>query len=263
MIGAKVEVLLFTYRGAPAHALMAINAMMRFSEQEGTQIGLRVYGNALVHRARNTALAQMRPGSTHLLFVDDDMVPPADALEKLLADDRPVVSAICTTRGEPCEIAAKVYDESSDQFVKMESIGLDRLVEAKLAVGAAFLLMRREAIEAVMEYHLSARDWLDENRRRLNHLKVRTETREAERERLSVIRRANMDREKFIRVFDFPIIDNEMQLGEDIALCRKLLNLRMLVAIDTRVVVGHLGEYPYCIWDVVHSDTNRKERIAS
>ena len=74
--------------------------------------------------------------------------------------------------------------------------------------------------------------------------------REKERSRKEKIRRERWERDRLLRVFDFPVTDAEDQLGEDIAFSRKLLNLNIPVAIDTSVAVGHLGEYPFGIWDL-------------
>jgi hypothetical protein len=234
---------------------MAIMGMVSASRKAGHSLNLRTYGNALVHRARNDALATFGAGADYALFVDDDMVPEPEALNQLLAHRVPVVSAACTTRVPPVRLAAKVYDEKSDQFVPLEAIRPDRLVTGQFAVGAAFLLMDRATIESLREYYLSARDWLDENIRLLNRLHVRADLREKERARKEEIRRAHFEREKMLRVFDFPVADSELQLGEDIALSRKLVNLGIPVSIDASVAVGHLGEHTYGPWDLNHEES--------
>lgn len=214
---------------------------------------MHVYGNALIHQARNKALATVRPDA-YAFFLDDDMLPEKDALMRLLADRQPVVSALCTTRMEPVEIAAKVYDQQTDQFAPLSRVKLNKLLVGQFGVGAAFMLMDRPTVDALIEYYMTARDWLDEHQPMFHRLHVRAERREAERVRRSDFRRARWLTEKQLRVFDYMDTDAELQLGEDITLCRKLIKLGIPVALDTSVQVGHLGERPYGIWDVVRRE---------
>lgn len=250
----KVDVLLFSYRQAPTSALQAITAMFHYAKESGVDVSLRLYGNALIHRARNTALATVSDAD-FVLFVDDDMLPEPDALARLVERNVPVVSAICTTKEPPVTIAAKKYDETSDQFIPLECVNLERMITGQFGIGAAFLLLRRDAIEALAEYYLSARDWLEENRRTMDRMHVRAEIREKERQHKEEIRRAQWLREKYLRVFDYAIAENEQQLGEDITLSKRLIRLKIPVSIDGTVQVGHRGEYPYSVWDVVEQDT--------
>lgn len=224
--------------------------MLEYSKAAGIDLGPKFYGNALVHRSRNAALATVRPDADYALFVDDDMLPERDALIRLVERAQPVVSALSTTRVPPVRIAAKLYHEPSDQFVPLDSIRPDALVTGKFSIGAAFLLINRGTIDRLIEYYLSARDWVDENRRLLDRLHVRAENREKERARKEQIRRANWERERYLQVFDFPTGENELQLGEDVALSRRLLALGVPVAIDTALHVAHLGEHPYGVWDL-------------
>jgi hypothetical protein len=238
-------------RAASANALAAIYRMRDRTEDAGHATRLLMYGNALIHRSRNNALAaSVRPDADYVLMVDDDMLPEPDALLKLLAHGVPVASAACTTKVPPVALAAKVYDSIADQFVPLDALRPDALCHGPFAVGAAFLLIDRKTIDALIEYHLSAQDWLDENRRLLDRLHVRTEGRERERARKEEIRRAHWERERLVRIFDFPINESELQLGEDIALGRRLLNLKIPVAIDSSVAVGHLGEYAFGPWNL-------------
>jgi hypothetical protein len=249
---AVVDLALFSYRAAPTSAFVALHAMMAHSMKQGTDIRLTIYGNALIHVGRNKALAKMRPEATHILFVDDDMIPEPNALERLLRAGQPVISALCTTRkpDPTVTLAAKIYDEESHQFYPLEDPEQPPLIIGKLATGTAFLLIDRATVETLIEHYLSARDWELDREREHSRMHVRREHREKERAHKETLRRATWEKEHYIRVFDFPVIENENQLGEDICLARRLLQLNIPVAIDTRVAVGHLGEYPYGPWDI-------------
>ncbi len=224
--------------------------MLDATKEAGHDVRDFLYGNALIHKSRNTALTKVRDGTEYVFMIDDDMVPQANALLAMMQHDLPVVSAACTTRVPPVEIAAKLYHAESDQFVPLDDLRPNTLLKGPFAVGAACVLFQRKVLDQLIEYFLSARDWMDENRRLLDRLHVRAENREKERRRKEDIRRANYANERAVRVFDFPINDAELQLGEDICVARKLIALGVPVAIDTRVMVGHMGEYPYGVWDL-------------
>lgn len=230
------------------NALMGVNAMLAHTMKAGYAVSLGVYGNALVHVARNTALA--RSSGDYVLFVDDDMLPEPDALERLLKHNVPVVSALCTTRTPPIQHTVRVYDDEARIFVPVTALRPQALITGRYVAGCGFLLVRRDTIDELIEYYLSARDWLDENEVTLNRLDVGVRDRENERYYREVMRRRAWARDKSIRLFDFPVTDQEQQLGEDVAFSRKLINLGIPVAVDTSLPVAHLGERPYGIWDI-------------
>lgn len=248
---AKVDLCLFTYRAVSPTALLHINQMVEWSEKQGVDVQRWEYGNALIHQARNAALAQTRKDATHVLMCDDDMMPPASALVRLLNCGRPVVSAACTTRGRPVRLAAKVYDKAKDLFGVLESVNIARPVEGPFAPGTGFLLLERGVVDQLLEYHLSGQDWLDENRTMLSRLHVRSELREREKERLSKVRRELYQKQQYHRLFSHAVTDSGLETGEDICLGWKLLQLGIPVTIDGTTPVGHLGEYAYSIADML------------
>ena len=215
------------------------------SHQAGVSIlGPVEYGNALIHRARNEVLSQVTPDVSHVLMVDDDMVPEPDAILKFLAHDMPIVSALCVSREPPPRLVLKAYNEASGQFAPMTAMK-PKVHVGKFGIGAAFLLIKREVIEALIEDHLSAADWKEDHRRMCDRMHVRTEARDKEQQRRSELRRARWESEKAARVFDFPIGDDDLQYGEDIGLSRKLIRMGIPIAIDATVQVGHLGDKAY------------------
>jgi hypothetical protein len=233
--------------------------MVQFSAMQGVDVRLHIYANALIHKARNRALAEVRPDCTHVLFADDDMIPEKEALCRLLAHDLPVVSAVCTKRASPTELVARAWDEKSQQYLPLASINLRKVVSGDLAVGGAFLLIGRSALDRVIEYHLSGRDWIDENVRMLDLLKVRGENREEYRKRLEEIRRGRWTRDRCIALWDFVTGPDGLQLGEDIFVSAKFRRLGIPVAIDGQTWVGHIGEYPYGVWDLVDPETSQRQ----
>lgn len=224
--------------------------MCAATQRGGVELELKIHGNALIHRSRNLALANVREGA-HALLMDDDMLPEADCALKLLNDSVPVVSALCTTRTYPVRIAAKIYDEERDVFCPISAVKMNKLLAGRFAVGAACLLLDPATIAALLEYNLTARDWVDENRRTFERLHARSGMVELERARKEGLRRELWKNERYCRIFDYGVQDNELELGEDVSFSRKLIRLGIDSAIDTGAVVAHVGERPFGVWDIV------------
>lgn len=236
--------------------------MINYAKARGVSVEVRIYGNALIHRSRNLALATTREDVDFVMLLDDDMLPEQDALVRMLRRNVPVVTALCTTRHPPVEIAAKVYKPEEDQFHPLATVNLDRMITGSFGVGTAFVLIKREVIETLIEYHLSAQDWLEENRRRLDRMHVRAEMREKERAHIEEIRRLNFSKDKHMRLFDYQVIENEQQLGEDITFSRRLIKCGIPVAIDGTLHVGHVGEYAYSVMDILDEESKSKVMVA-
>lgn len=247
-----VEVVVMTYRAAKPEALVAIDVAHDYLRSTGEFRTRKWYaGNCLVHQARNEVLGRLHPEYDYLLMIDDDMVPAPDAMARLLSHRAKVASALCTTRYEPVEYCVKIWDEVARQFVAVEWAPHDRVITRKFGVGAAFLALRRDAVEELQEYYLSARDWMEQNRRTFDRMRVRSELRETERSRIEQIRRANYAKDKYLRIFSHPVQDNERELGEDIALSKMLVDLNIPITIDSTFLVGHLGDRMYSMLDYV------------
>lgn len=243
----KVDVIIPTYRGVNPQTWPLITRMINRTQAEGVDVFIPpVHASALVHKTRNMALNLIREDTDFVLFCDDDMGPASDSLLKLLAHDVPVVSAFTSTRGEfPPKIAAKEYIEEGDYFNQIMDMKRNKLIKGKFALGTGFLLLKREVIEQAREYYLSANDWLEDNRRTMDRMHVRKEQREAERARKEAIRRDLWQSEKHHRTFQFMVLDNEMECGEDTAFGRNLIRMGIDTYIDTGCVVAHFDWYPY------------------
>jgi len=252
----KVDVLRFQYRRPPDGSVIAQQAMIAESRRAGHEVDLLITGNALVHASRNKAIAQARKDADFLLFCDDDMVPQPDALMRLMAHSLPAVSGLFTTRVEPVRYTFKLWDPAAEQFVPPPDLEHlpDGLLEGKWGLGAAFLLLSRAALDRVLEFWLSAEDWALDNRRLFDRLHVRSELREREKLRVSEARRLNFQTDGYLRLFDFPVQPNERQLGEDLAFSRLMIRAGVGIAIDTDVVVGHMGDYAFGPFDIGYGE---------
>lgn len=113
-----------------------------------------------VARQQLTAQALADKAVTHLLFIDDDMQFPPDALERLLAHDVPIVGGLCHARRPPWNpmLAKRAgplygfeYDHPSTGLVEVD------------ATGAAFLLVKREVFETMFASWWKPRGTLTED----------------------------------------------------------------------------------------------------
>lgn len=73
---------------------------------------------------RNWLAAQaVKNGSTHLFFVDDDMILPEDTLERLLAHNKDIIGGIYKTKYEVQADVAEYFDKREDKLFKVKALG--------------------------------------------------------------------------------------------------------------------------------------------
>lgn len=101
-------------------------------------------GVSPVAKARNTIVEQfLKTDATHLWMIDDDTIPPKDALEKLLALEKPIASGVTPIlRHEG--LTSNVYMES--QPLSMDDATKDKKPFPAIAVGASCLMIERETL---------------------------------------------------------------------------------------------------------------------
>lgn len=93
-------------------------------------------------------------GLTHILWIDDDMTFPPDALQRLLAHDKDVIGGLCHNRRAPSyqPIAARLYDPvlgmPQDAYGFVYDLPPSGLVEVD-ATGGAFLLVKAQVFRDV------------------------------------------------------------------------------------------------------------------
>lgn len=248
---ALIQTFVPIYRAADGTALRHIMQAMAHASAAGHQIIASSYGGALVDDARNSALGQCLSNVDYLLFIDDDMKPEPDAINKIVALDRPITSALCTTRSEPVALSLSEWEEKEHRFKKWESYAPTRIIEGQYGVGAAFLCVRMDALMQLVDYYLTARDWLAWNRPLLDRLKVRSEFREQERERKESLRRMFMQKRGLLRIFERMVYDSELNVGEDLAFCWKAIQCGIPITVDPTIRVGHKGDKDYHVEDYI------------
>jgi hypothetical protein len=134
----------------------AFAAMTDFSRKHGVQMFSRpIIQSSVVHWTRNALLSDLiksKQPFTHVLFMDDDIVPDPDYLVRMLKHDKDIIAALCTRRQDPPIPNARLYNEEAKRYEELWEFP-DGLVEVG-AIGTGMMLMSRHALQQVMEIYL-------------------------------------------------------------------------------------------------------------
>lgn len=94
---------------------------------------------------------------THLFFCDDDTVPPYDAIEKLLALDKPIATGITPILRATAEGKSQIYNAFIAQKIVKNAKGIDVSqfeaidheggIQKVISCGGSCLLIRRDVFE--------------------------------------------------------------------------------------------------------------------
>jgi len=107
---------------------------------------IQVDGDA-IDEMRNTAVSKARELQVKkLFFIDADMTPPPDTLERLMGHDKPIVGGLCRQRRSPFNMCAWVLDDDGWlHFEQPPGLGLHQCD----ATGGACLLIDMEVFDAI------------------------------------------------------------------------------------------------------------------
>lgn len=106
--------------------------------------------SAPVDHARNRIVERfLSTDCTHLMMIDDDIVPPMDALERLLFHDKEIVAAACPMIGPDKKgnlvVSYNAYAMDEDN-VSIPLIDASGLVQCD-AVGTGCIMIKRKVLE--------------------------------------------------------------------------------------------------------------------
>ena len=184
---------------------------------------------AAVHLVRNhliQTLYKEKVPFDYALFVDDDMVPPPDALTTLLREERDMIGAVCTTRHPPLILNVREPDDSELIQMDIDNRGVFKVG----AIGTAFLLVSRRVLDAVAEYTIRHTCFT-------RHYGMNAEV-AAQQEK---IMRGRFEVTGYVPWFEFlrhPGYATE--LAEDFSFCMKARECGFEIFGDTRISVGHI-----------------------
>lgn len=229
----------------------AFDELMMASKAHAIIVPQPGISSSVVHWARNDLAARLHKAGhrfDYALLMDDDMVPPPDALIKMLDWDKDIIAGGATVRTDPAMPNFRVYDETArtyrtaaewhDQDSRFMGEGL---VEVG-GVGAAFMLVKRHVFDAVGEYTMACtypRKYLGMSAEVADHIEVG-------------------NRKRAVETFDkgwFEFLkqpDGDGEYGEDLSFCFKARECGFSVFVDTSIKVGHMGAYSYTLDDYLH-----------
>lgn len=242
-----VAVLIPCYKQPEPAMQSAYAEMKRFSQQycimyEGPQL----QGSSVIHWARNFLLAELiktKQPWTHVLFMDDDIVPPKDALVKLLSHKKDIVAAVCTKRIDPPypNIMQSYEKDGNVWFRGMRYWQEGELIEVG-GVGTGMILITREALEQVADVYFLAK-----------YEKEVFGISDEVVEKLKEARVKHFDKTGNAFWFQFlGGIAGADEYGEDISFSLKAWRYCGLkVYADTSVLPGHIGKYAYGVPDFI------------
>lgn len=215
----------------PSVAHFAIVAMIEYDwDHHRYIVGHQHSHSTIIHEARNNIVRNFlgkkrgdQPAATHLLFLDSDMTPPPDGLQKLVEVEGDIVCGLFTNRtfdsrgGIKLTVcvndgagAYKPLDLKARSFEELEALGA---VDVD-ACGMAFTLIRREVFEKVPE------PWFD---------------------------------------FFFDRENKKFLGGEDFNFCRNAQKAGFKIQCRPSCVVGHVGTFEYNVADAWACEDQAKE----
>ncbi len=212
--------------------------------------GHSVIQGTLLPYARNSVIRSFykhQPDFTHVLFIDDDMSTfGIQHIQKLLDDDKPIVSALICLRAAPYDLVIG-FDDNSPQAI-LDHVDNHRIVEST-HVGMAFTLIKREVLDALVEETPQGPIWFNMDR----------PPREGFGEEVEKFIEEETSITKACTSFNLrPIIEEAILLGqtshitsnvhgEDVSFCNRAAQLGFKSYVDCGVSVGHVGtvEYDY------------------
>jgi hypothetical protein len=253
-----------TYGSITQQTTQAIWDLRSHSEKLGLQnVGWSMVPSTLVEKARNdaarTMLGMFQGQAQWLCFCDGDMVPPVDALHRMLMTaygTHPwvdVLGAYCNLRGE---LALPTLDCGDGTW---QSHFPGRGVLEVIRTGAAFLLCKRHVFERIPQ------PWF--------------RTRAGERQLDVLLEMDNFSRIKFSGKNPFLNLPGRpwetlerhasadpssqpgafipAEVGEDSGFCDRVRRAGLRIAVDTNIEIGHLDTV------VVNAATHKKAMDAN
>ena len=133
----------------PYQFVAAWTQLLFHTRQFCDQLDFRFVGSSLVYEAREQAAEHcLKEGYEWLFFLDSDMDPRPDTIERLLRWDKPIVSAMAFKRMQPytpCFYPRVEFDGEKVQIQTADDWE-EGLAEVE-GVGMACCLIRREVLE--------------------------------------------------------------------------------------------------------------------
>lgn len=239
-----VAILIPTHKKPENETGQALERMLPVAREVCHPVMRPTISSSVVHWVRNQLLATLykdaAEGKTsfdYVLFMDDDMVPPPNALSVLLDRKVDIIGAVCTVRQDPPLPNARYYNEANKCF---QTGDIDQPGIWKIgAIGTGFLLVSKKALDAIGDFTLSQRFFQ-------KYMGMSEEVRQ-ERETAERKRAAGDHNQFWFEFLKSPYGGGE--LGEDISFCVKARECGFEIYCDSTIQVGHIGNYAFGLND--------------
>ena len=131
---------------------MAINAIY-------VPIQVMFYQGAYIHDSRNKiAEAAMKDGSTHLMFIDYDMVFPESGITTLLSRGKEIIGGLYNARKFPLKLAAfGVNSEGFTRQIRHDEVPTEPFKIG--GIGTGFLLIETGVFNKIEQPYFSVEPW--------------------------------------------------------------------------------------------------------
>lgn len=233
-----VAILIPTHKKMENETGQAIERMLPVARQNCHVVMRPIVGSSVVHWVRNDLLARLYKDKTpfdYVLFMDDDMVPQPEALSVLVERKVDIIGAVCTVRQDPPLPNVRHYNREAGYY-QVADIDRPGLWEVD-AIGTGFLLISKKALDAIGEYTLSQRYWIE-------HYGLSVEE-AAKREKIER-ERAAQDHNCYW--FEF-LRHGPGEISEDVSFCFKAQECGFKIFADSSIQVGHVGSYAFSLGD--------------
>jgi hypothetical protein len=153
---SSVTIVMPLYGHVAPVVVVGLTALLQHSYRQSLVGDVLFSEGALVDEARNHLVRQAfenNPEVTHLMWLDSDILPPADAVERLLAHDRQVVGGIYHQKEHPHH--PLVYDLDPYRLVESSFSGGDLRKVGGLGLGCA--LVRAEVYQRMSQHYRDIR----------------------------------------------------------------------------------------------------------
>lgn len=236
-----VAILCPAYRTPDARMKDSLMQMVEKTRQHGVTVyAAGSIQSSVVHWTRNRLLGELLKSGkpwTHVLYIDDDMVVDPDDLLRLLSHKQDIVAGLCTRRQDPPLPNALLWNGETKKYDRIWEWEQGTLLKGKIAGGTGLMLISRHATEQVAQAYFDCL-WEIDNYG-LSGEKLET---------IKAHRLKAFDDEKICYWFRF--LGTAQEMGEDVSFCHIAIHYCGLdVCVDTNVLPGHLGLYPFSIRD--------------
>ena len=208
----------------------------------------------LLPYARNNVVKrtyELFPDFTHILMIDDDMNRfEPNAVIKLYAANKPIISGICLKRGLPYQVV-HTFDGQTPERIKADfELGDPQPV---IFCGTAFTLIKREVFEALQEETEKGPLWFNTDREERTDFKEKAE---------EWVKNTVATKDKLMEAI---IMGQQSHLntklvGEDARFCITAKQHGYQSWVHYGVPVGHIGEVTFDIRSPIDECTN-SERV--